>query len=100
MEERSEEVERIRTPKEDEVIGKVIDMLGGDRMRVRCADGLERICRVPGKFKKRMWTKIGDIIILRPWSLQGDKKADLVWRYSKSQVDTLRRLGKLQEIEH
>jgi translation initiation factor 1A len=94
-----EEVERIRTPAKDEVLGKVIEALGGDRLLVRCTDGNERICRVPGKLKKRVWTRIGDVIILKPWVVQSATKADLVFRYSKHQAEILRRRGLLRGIE-
>ncbi len=58
-------------------------------MRVSCKDNKIRLCRIPGKLKRRIWIKEGDIVIVRPWAVQGDEKGDIVWRYTKPQVDRL-----------
>lgn len=58
-------------------------------MRVSCKDNKIRLCRIPGKLKRRIWIKEGDIVIVRPWTVQGDEKGDIVWRYTKPQVDRL-----------
>lgn len=81
---------RLRRAREGEIYGKITEMLGGDRLRVDCDDGIERMCRIPGKLKKKVWMRIGDIVIIKPWEVQGDKKADVVWRYTRAQVDALR----------
>lgn len=49
--------------------------------------------RIPGKMKRRVWLRVGDVIIIRPWSIQPDEKADVVWRYLPPQTDWLRRKG-------
>ena len=67
-------------------------MLGASRVRVRSMDGKTRIGRIPGKMKKRVWLRVGDIILIRPWSFQ-DEKADVVWRYLGTQAEWLRRKG-------
>jgi translation initiation factor 1A len=64
-------------------------MMGASRMRVSCKDNKIRLCRIPGKLKRRIWIKEGDIVIVRPWTVQGDEKGDIVWRYTKPQVDRL-----------
>tara|TARA_R100000458_G_C8249061_1_gene226359 strand:+ start:168 stop:374 length:207 start_codon:yes stop_codon:yes gene_type:complete len=46
-----------------------------------CEDGNTRMVRIGGKFKKRMWVRMNDLILIKPWPVQGDKKADLVYRY-------------------
>ncbi len=76
-------------PMENELLGVVEQMLGASRMLVRCKDDKTRICRIPGKIKRRIWIKEGDIVIVKPWSVQGDKKGDVVWRYTKTQVEKL-----------
>lgn len=80
-------------PKDDEVLGVVEQMLGASRMKVSCKDNKMRICRIPGKLKRRIWIKEGDIVIVKPWAVQGDIKADVVWRYTKPQVDRLMNQG-------
>jgi translation initiation factor 1A len=69
-------------------------MLGANRVRVRCLDGKTRMGRIPGKMKKRVWLRVGDVIIIKPWSFQDDK-GDVVWRYQGSQVEWLKRKGYL-----
>lgn len=90
-----EEFEKLRLPKTGEVLGTVEQMVGFDRLRVRCRDGHTRICRIPGKIRKRLWIRENDIVIVRPWAVQGDEKGDIVYRYTKTQVEWLTRRGLL-----
>jgi len=80
---------RLRMPRDNEVLGVVEQMLGASKMLVRCKDGNTRVCRIPGKMRRRIWIRDGDVIIVKPWSVQGDEKGDIVWRYTKPQVDRL-----------
>lgn len=80
-------------PRGNEVLGIVEQMSGGSRMVVRCKDNKVRICRIPGKIKRRIWIKVGDVVIVQPWEVQEDEKADIVWRYTKPQVDRLMNKG-------
>jgi len=91
-------VTRARVPRKHdrEVFGYVDTLLGSNRLRVRCLDGKVRMGRIPGKMKKRIWIREGDVVIVIPWSFQ-DEKADVVWRYTGPQVDWLKRKGYLKE---
>jgi len=92
-----EEFTRIRLPKksENEIIGIVESLLGANKLRVRCMDGVVRLVRIPGKMKKRMWIRDGDIVIVIPWSFQNEK-ANVVWKYTGPQVNWLERKGFLK----
>lgn len=70
-------------------------LLGANRIRVRCIDGVTRMGRIPGKMKKRIWIRQGDVVIVIPWEIQNEK-ADVVWRYTGPQVDWLQRKGFLK----
>jgi len=48
------------------------------------------MARIPGKMKKRIWIREGDVVIIIPWEFQNEK-ADVVWRYTGPQVDWLQR---------
>jgi len=87
---------RVRVPneKKGEVLGFVENMLGANRIRVRCMDGVVRIGRIPGKMKKRTWIREGDVVIVVPWSFQ-DEKADVKWRYWGQHIGWLRDRGYL-----
>jgi translation initiation factor 1A len=66
-------------------------MLGFDRILVKCQDGHERLCRIRGKMKRRVWIREGDIVLVSPWDFQTDQRGDLIWRYTKGQAERLRR---------
>ncbi|WP_331235518.1 translation initiation factor eIF-1A [Natronorarus salvus] len=85
----------LRMPEEGEVFAEVTDMLGANRVAVRCADGTERTARIPGRMRKRVWIREGDVVLVEPWDWQ-DEKADVTWRYEKADADQLRREGHIQ----
>ncbi|ERH01137.1 MAG: eukaryotic/archaeal initiation factor 1A [Halonotius sp. J07HN6] len=84
----------LRMPDEDEVFAEVTDMLGANRVTVRCADGVERTARIPGRMQKRVWIREDDLVIVDPWDWQ-DEKADIAHRYEQAEADELRREGHL-----
>jgi translation initiation factor 1A len=90
--EQSEDVLRSPLPnrKEGEMFGIADQLLGASRIRVMCADGKARMGRIPGKIRKRMWIREGDLVIVKPWEFQDDK-ADIVYRYTKTQANYLSR---------
>jgi translation initiation factor 1A len=82
---------RIRQPRGSEVLGVVEALLGSNKMRVRCQDDRMRLCRIPGKLRKSVWIREGDIVLVEPWSIQGDRSGDIVFRYTQTQVALLRK---------
>lgn len=88
-----EEESRIRLPRKGEILGKVIELKGGSRMTVACLDGKERMCRIPGKIRRGVWIKENDVVLILPWSVEGDEKADIAYRYTRVQVESLQRRG-------
>lgn len=78
-------IRKVKLPQRGEQFAVVIEMSGGSRMRALCEDGKTRMIRIGGKLKRRMWTRINDLIIIKPWPVQGDIKADLVYRYLPAQ---------------
>ena len=91
--EQPQEVTRVRLPRGKEVIGTVIEMLGASRFRVDCRDKNERICRIPGKLKRRLWIKSGNIVIVVPWDIDMKERGDIIWRYTPAQADWLMKKG-------
>ncbi|MBI4014483.1 MAG: translation initiation factor eIF-1A [Candidatus Aenigmarchaeota archaeon] len=88
-----EEEVRVRTPKSGEVPGVVEAMLGANKLRVRCQDGKVRMGRIPGKLRKRVWIRMGDVVLLKPWDIQGETHGDVVWRYTLTEANALKRKG-------
>jgi translation initiation factor 1A len=82
----------LRMPDDDQVFGVVTEHLGGNHVRVRCADGETRLGRIPGRMKYRTWINEDDVVILEPWDWQ-DEKGNIEWRYEDQDADQLRREG-------
>ena len=93
------QITRIRLPRGRQTFGIVEQRLGGSRMRVRCLDSKTRVCRIPGRLKRYLWVREGDIVIVEPWEFGGDEKGDIVYKYTKSQVQFLRNKGYLKKME-
>jgi len=91
-----EELKNMMLPATSDVMGIAEKMLGFDRVLVKCQDGKERLCRIRGKMKRRMWIRRGDIVLVSPWDFQSDKRGDIIWRYKRNQLEWLRRNGYLK----
>jgi len=89
---------RVRLPRGNEAIGVVESRLGQGRLRVSCYDGKSRVCRIPGRLKRRLWVREGDIVLVQPWEFGGDEKGDVIYKYRPAQVQWLRKRGHIKEI--
>ena len=94
-----EEIRRVRLPRGSQTFGIVEQRLGGSRMKVICLDGKTRICRIPGRLKRRLWVREGDILLVQPWEFSGDEKGDVVFKYRHSQIDFLKKKGYLKKLD-
>ena len=82
-------------PTQTDVLGVVVKLLGFDRILVKCQDGKERLCRIRGKMKRRVWIRENDVVLVSPWDFQSDKRGDVLWRYTRAQAEALRKKGYL-----
>jgi translation initiation factor 1A len=89
------EIGEMKLPVANDMLGIAVKLLGYDRIMVKCQDGHERLCRVRGKLKRRVWVRIGDIVLVSPWDFQSDTRGDIFWRYRKTQSEWLRSNGYL-----
>jgi len=89
-------LQKMLLPSENDVLGVAIKNLGGERIMVKCQDGKERLCRIRGKLKRRVWVREGDIVLVSPWDFQSDKRGDIFWRYRRNQSEWLRHKGYLK----
>ncbi len=92
------EVIRVRTPKEGDFIG-LVTQVHSSRFRVECTDDKERMCRIPGRLKRKITLRQGDVVIVEPWEIQGDIKGDIIWKYHLNQVNWLRQHHYLDDLE-
>ncbi len=89
---------RVRMPQKGEFIGVIFQRLGGNRMEVRTTDGKTRNCRVPGRFKRTLWLRPRDIVLITPWT-DDDSKGDVIFKYHSSAVNQLRKKGILNSLK-
>jgi translation initiation factor 1A len=89
-------LENMVLPNGSDVLGTAVKMLGAERVLVKCQDGKERLCRVRGKLKRRVWIREGDVVLVSPWDFQADTRGDIFWRYRKNQSDWLINKGYLK----
>ena len=91
-----EDYNAVKVPAGNDILGIAKKMMGFDRILVSCQGGHERLARIRGKMKRRMWIRIGDVVLVSPWDFQYDTRGDIIWRYKRNQVDWLRRKGYLK----
>jgi translation initiation factor 1A len=94
-----EAIARIKLPRGRQVLGICERRVGGSRMLVRCLDGKTRNCRIPGRLKRRLWVREGNVLLIEPWELGGDERGDVIYKYRPLQVNWLRKKGYLRKLE-
>jgi len=86
---------RVRLPRGKEIIGVLAQRVGSGRMLISCMDGKTRNCRVPGRLRREMWLREGDVVIIEPWEFDNDK-GDVLYKYSKAAIEKLKKDGLLK----
>lgn len=93
-----------------EKYGKIVKLMGDCRIGVETPDNCSYVCHIPGKFRKRVWMKIGDIVLfsLRPFdkpvaaesSLSGEagKEVKSIEDLDFSQVNTEMSIEELSDF--
>lgn len=91
-----EELEELLLPGEGQTLGTVVSFMGARRAVVACKDGKRRLCRIRGKFKRRMWVKQGDVVLVSPWDFD-ENQGDIEWRYTSKEIQWLKENGYITE---
>lgn len=89
---------RVKLPRKGEFLGIIVQRLGGNRMEIKCSDGKTRNCRVPGRFKRSMWLRPKDIVLIEVWEHDEDK-GDVIYKYDGSSINQLRKRGLLNNLK-
>lgn len=89
---------RVKMPRGREVIGIISQRVGGSRMLVSCMDGKTRNGKVPGKLRRGLWLREGDVVIVEPWEFDNEK-AQILFKYSKVAIYKLKKDGLLKMDE-
>ena len=61
---------KAKLPQRGEQFAVVREMSGGSRLLAMCEDGKMRMVRIGGRFKKRMWVREKDLIIIRSFFMK------------------------------
>ena len=94
-----QEIRRTKLPQGGQTLGLLEQRLGASRCKVRCLDGKTRVCRIPGRLKRKLWVRENDIVLVDPWEFGGDEKGDIIFKYRKTQVGWLKKKGYLDKLE-
>jgi len=89
---------RARVPRQNEVIGIVEQRLGANRHAVKCLDGKERNCRIPGGLKRGLWIRSSDTVLVQPWEFDGATRGDIIYKYRPAEIEWLKRKGFIKEV--
>jgi len=73
---------------------KIMKLLGDRRITVVLPDSSEMLALIPGRFRKRCWMKVGDVIVVSRREFQNNR-VDVVYKYKP---DEIRKLCKQGEI--
>jgi translation initiation factor 1A len=71
-------------------------LLGAGYLEVVCTDGNTYKAWIPGKMRRRVWMREGDVILFLPWGTK-DMKGEVVYRYQRDEVRKLIESGLLPE---
>lgn len=85
---------RVKMPRGKEIIGVIAQRVGGGRMLISCMDGNTRNCRVPGRLRRGMWLREGDVVLIEPWEFD-NTKGDVMYKYPNVAIDKLKKDGLL-----
>jgi initiation factor 1A len=83
----------------DQMYGRILRNLGGDRMIVFCNDGKQRVCHIRGGMRKRVWMKAGDLVLISPRDFEKKpevgssdlEKGDIIAKYDEDLIPTLKK---------
>jgi len=83
---------RVRLPRDRQLIGIVLERLGGKRMSIKATDNKIRNCRVPGRFSRKFWLRPGYFVMIEPWP-DDDSKGDIIYQYRPNEIIQLKKKG-------
>ena len=79
-------------PNEGTILCVVRRLIGAGFTEVICTDNDVYTARIPGKMRRKVWIKEGDVVLFLPWGTR-DKKGEIVHRYERDEVKRLIDMG-------
>lgn len=77
-------------PSQGQVYGIVEKISGGRFTQVRCSDDKTRCGLIKGRHRKKLWFKIGNIVLCTVYGTTKDTKCEIDMRYTPSEIDILK----------
>ena len=78
--------------------GRVIRNLGHMNLLVYCNDNKQRICKIRGAIRRRMWMNVGDIVLISYREFEigtttrvGEEKGDILHKYETTDYGKIRK---------
>ena len=91
-----QEDRELRIKEEGEEYAQITKILGDGRFHCKCADGVDRVAHLRGKFRKRVWLGNGDIILVSLREFEPEK-CDVVEKYKEKEVAKLKKENEIPE---
>ncbi|MBU5682151.1 MAG: translation initiation factor eIF-1A [Candidatus Aenigmarchaeota archaeon] len=88
---------RIADEKNGETYALVEMFYAGDKVKVICEDGKERMARIAGKIARKFWVKVGDVVLIKKWPFMDDR-CDIIHVYTQSEANWLRKNGYIKNL--
>jgi translation initiation factor 1A len=86
---------KMETANKDQVYALVKKKVGGSRLQVLCSDTKERSAIIPGKFFKKIWINVGDVLLCDTNVSQDDSLCYIVQKYTIKEANKLKELGEI-----
>jgi translation initiation factor 1A len=75
-----------------QIYGRCERLLGDMRCNIVCKDGIQRICKIRGKMRRRVFINVGDVVLVALRDFQDDK-GDVIHKYNQDEVRMLQEQG-------
>ena len=86
---------------DDQMYARIVRNLGNQNMLVFCNDNKERIMRICGRMRKKIWLNVGDIVIicLRDFEAKecGKERGDIIAKVEPKHYSKIRKDDKVNE---
>lgn len=79
----------------NQIYGLVKKKVGGSRLHVECSDGKDRSALIPGKFFKKVWMNVGDIVLCDLNVGSDDTLCYITHKYTNRDANILKSQGKI-----
>jgi translation initiation factor 1A len=78
----------VHCKQENQDYGLVVKKLGDRRVTCSLPDGTEILALIPGKFRKKVWIDLQNVVLISYRDFQKDR-VDIIYRYSPREVKQL-----------